>query len=109
MDFDKEFKEFQEEFGEQWNFLDFLSYKLYPKVFKDYHEFHIENGEVWRIPTLAFFYGMKLNEEILVDIAPGKTIIIRFLNVTAADENGMGQVTLNSMAKTGMWTSRIFR
>lgn len=92
VDFDKEFKEFQEEFGEQWNMLDFLSYKLYPKVFKDYHDFHIENGEVWRIPTLAFFYGMNLNEEILVDIAPGKTIIIRFLNVTAADENGVRQV-----------------
>ncbi len=92
VDFDKEFAAFQEEFGQQRNFLDFLSYQLYPKVFKDYHEFNLENGEVWRIPTLAFFYGMKQNEEILVDIAPGKTIIVRFLNVTAADENGVRQV-----------------
>lgn len=92
VDFDKEFEEFQKEFGAQRSFLDFLSYKLYPKVFKDYHDFNIENGEVWRIPTLAFFYGMKLNEEILVELAPGKTIIIRFLNVTAADEHGYRQV-----------------
>ncbi len=92
VDFDKEFEDFQEEFGIHRNFLDFLSYKLYPKVFKDYHDFNNENGEVWRIPTLAFFYGMKQNQEVLVDIAPGKTIIIRFLNVTAADENGMRQV-----------------
>src|SRR5690606_10998164 len=92
VDFDSEFEEFQKDFGDQRNFLDFLSYKLYPKVFKDYHDFNMENGEVWRIPTLAFFYGMNLNEEILVELAPGKTIIIRFLNVTAADENGVRQV-----------------
>lgn len=92
VDFDKEFEEFQKEFGEDRNFLDFLSYKLYPKVFKDYHDFNLENGEVWRVPTSAFFYGMKLNEEVLVEIGPGKTIIVRFLNVTAPDENGIRQV-----------------
>lgn len=92
IDFDKEFAEFQKEFGQERDFLDFLSYILYPKVFRDYHEFNLTYGEVWRIPTTAFFYGMKQNEEILVEIGAGKTIIIRFLNITAPDEHGMRQV-----------------
>ena len=92
VDFDKEFADFQKEYGKERNFLDFLSFALYPKVFKDYHEFNLNYGEVWRIPTTAFFYGMKQNEEILVEIGPGKTIIVRFLNVTAPDEHGMRQV-----------------
>lgn len=92
VDFDKEFEAFQKEFGTERNFLDFLSYKLYPKVFKDYHEFNLAHGEVWRIPTSAFFYGMKQNEEILIEIGQGKTIIVRFLNVTAPDEQGNRQV-----------------
>lgn len=92
VDFDQEFADFQKEFGSHRNFLDFLSYKLYPKVFKDYHEFNEAHGEVWRIPTSAFFYGMEQNEEILIEIGQGKTIIVRFLNVTAPDENANRQV-----------------
>lgn len=92
VDFDKEFIDFQKEFGTDRSFLDFLSYLLYPKVYKDYHEFNLTYGEVWRISTGAFFFGMKQNEEILVEIGAGKTIIIRFLNITAPDEHGMRQV-----------------
>ncbi len=92
IDFDTEFESFQQEFGQKRSFLDFLSYLLYPKVYKDYHEFNLKYGEVWRISTTAFFYGMKQNEEILVEIGTGKTIIIRFLNITAPDEHGMRQV-----------------
>lgn len=92
IDFDSEFESFQKEYGADRNFLDFLSFLLYPKVYKDYHDFNLNYGEVWRIPTTAFFYGMKQNEEILVEIGTGKTIIIRFLNITAADEHGIRQV-----------------
>ncbi|MGB1248347.1 MAG: pyruvate carboxylase, partial [Chitinophagales bacterium] len=53
IDFDKEFKVFQKEFGKHRNFLDFLSFKLYPKVFRDYHDFNEDNGDVWTIPTKA--------------------------------------------------------
>ena len=90
--FDKEFKAFQKQFDKNCNELDFLSYQLYPKVFKDFYDFYKENGDVWRIPTTAFWFGMKQNEEILVEIGTGKTIIVKFLNVTAADENGVRQV-----------------
>ena len=40
------------------------------------------------MPTPAFFYGMKNNEEILVDIGQGKTLMIRLLYVSDVDESG---------------------
>lgn len=92
VDFEKEFQTFQSEFGSDLNELDFLSYKLYPKVFKDYLDFHREFGEVWRIPSLNFWYGLVQNEEFMVEIDQGKTILVRFLNITEPDPNGKRQV-----------------
>ena len=92
VDFEKEFETFQNELGSDLNELDFLSYKLYPKVFKDYLDFHREFGEVWRIPSLNFWYGLEQNEEFMVEIDQGKTILVRFLNITEPDPNGKRQV-----------------
>lgn len=92
VDFDQEFKTFQKEFGKHKTDLDFLSYKLYPKVYQDFHEFNEVNGDVWVIPTTTFFYGMQQNEEIMVEISPGKNIIIKYLNTTAPDEDGNCQI-----------------
>lgn len=88
VDFDQEFADFQEEF-EYCDFLDFLSFKLYPKVFKDYYDHNIEYGYVEDIPTKAFFYGLEKGEEILVPIAPGKTIMIKMNYILEPDETGM--------------------
>jgi len=92
VDFDKEFKSFKKEFGKHKTELDFLSFKLYPKVYKDFHEFNEVNGDVWVIPSQTFFYGMKQNEEIMVEISAGKSMIVKYLNITAADEEGNCQV-----------------
>ncbi|MCB0642055.1 MAG: pyruvate carboxylase, partial [Phaeodactylibacter sp.] len=67
---------------------DFLSYKLYDKVFEAYHEFKKEYGTCRILPTPAFFFGLKENEEILVDIEYGKTITVKYLNRTAVNELG---------------------
>lgn len=88
VDFDKEFKEFQEEFDEYCNELDFLSYKLYPKVFREFHQKWRQYGEVWRLPTQAFWYKLKPNEELFVEISPGKHIIVKLLFVSDPDEQG---------------------
>jgi len=92
VDFEQEIKAFQKEFGDDLGELDFISYKLYPKVYKDYIQFNREYGDVWRIPTLPFWYGLKENEEFLVEIDQGKTILVRFLGVTEANEDGIRQV-----------------
>jgi pyruvate carboxylase len=92
IDIDAEFAEFQKNFGSSRTILDYLSYKLYPKVYKDYYEFIGQFSNVWNLPTPAFFYGMKQNEEITFELAPGKHIIVKYLNVTAPDTEGNRQV-----------------
>lgn len=89
VDFAAEFPAFQKEFGEHYNVKRFISYKLYPKVFKAFHDFVEDKGTVRNIPTPAFFYGLKPNENILVEIEPGKTVSIRFLNVTEPNAQGI--------------------
>ena len=92
VDFEKELVQFKRQFGKHKTELDFLSYKLYPKVYKDFHDFNEVNGDVWVIPTPTFFYGMKQNEEIMVEISAGKSMIVKYLNTTAPDDEGNCQV-----------------
>jgi len=100
VDFDKELAEFREEFGEGRDFLDFLSYKMYPDVFENFHQ-HIKTyGKVKNIPTPAFFYGLKQNEEVQVKLSKGKIIIIRLIYQSEADENGLCTVTFDLNGQT---------
>ncbi|GJM32570.1 MAG: pyruvate carboxylase [Saprospiraceae bacterium] len=88
IDFDKELPVFRETFGEQLGIKDFLSYKLYPKVYADFREYFQIYGSLQNLPTKSFFYGLKPNEEIIIALAPGKNILIKYLNCTYADEQG---------------------
>ncbi len=67
---------------------DLCSFLMYPKVYLDYMGRRRENGPVRVLPTLAFFYGMEPGEEILVDLRPGVTLVIRLLTVSEPDETG---------------------
>lgn len=101
VDFEKEFKAFEKEFYDgRRTFLDFISYKLYPKVFKDFYEHQQTFGTTMNIPTPAFFYGMKNGEEILVEIDAGKTIIIQLLFVSEPDEEGYRLVSFDLNGQT---------
>ncbi|MCG9879124.1 MAG: pyruvate carboxylase, partial [Bacteroidia bacterium] len=91
INFDKVFEEFKLQFGDDYSFLDCLSYLFYPKVFSDYAQKRKEYGDLWHIPTPNFFYGLKNNEETLIELSPGKNILIRMLNVTD-DGEGKKQV-----------------
>lgn len=88
IDFDKDFADFKAKFDPSVSFLDFLSYKFYPKVFEEYYVHHKEFGDVSMIPTPEFFYGMKNNQEVLVDIGEGKTLIVKLLYPSDPDEDG---------------------
>ena len=85
IDFEKEYEVFAEEFGDL-GINDFLSFQLYPKVYRAYREHHNQYGEVMNLPTQAFFYGLKHNEEIIVPLGPGKNVVVKYLNMTAPDE-----------------------
>jgi pyruvate carboxylase len=102
IDFDQDFKDFQLKFPDiEDGFFDYLSYKMYPKVFEDYYKNHALYGELSALPTPAFFYGLKQDEEIMITIEPGKTIIVKFLYMSDPDESGLRNVTfeLNGQAR----------
>ena len=93
VDLDAEFAAFQEEFDPEQTFLDFLSYKMYPQVFRDFYQHQQAYGDVSHLPTPLFFYGLKQNEEAMVELGRGQVIIIRLLYRSPTDENGMCTVT----------------
>ncbi|MBT8070407.1 MAG: pyruvate carboxylase, partial [Gammaproteobacteria bacterium] len=102
VDFEVEFAAFKARFDDSVTELDFLSYLMYPEVFRGYFEHQQEFGEVHYLPTRAFFYGLKQGEEILVKLQRGKTIVIRYIYRSHTDENGYCRVTfdLNGQARS---------
>ncbi len=88
VDFDTELANFREQFGEEYGLTDFISYKFYPKVFEEGAAFWKEFGDVSVVPTELFFYGMKPGEEVTIEIARGKTLLIRLLSISEPDEKG---------------------
>jgi pyruvate carboxylase len=89
IDFDKAFNDFKAKFGNEYTFLDLLSYLFYPKVFEEYAAHREQYGDVYYLPTTAFFYGLNDKEESLIELAPGKSILVKLLYITDADEHGV--------------------
>ncbi|QMW03272.1 pyruvate carboxylase [Spirosoma foliorum] len=93
IDFDADFREFEAKYPLCDGFLDYLSYQMYPKVYDEYYKANEQYGNVSIIPTPAFFYGLKENEEILINIEEGKNILVRLLFRSEPDEFGMRTIT----------------
>ena len=68
------------------------AYKLYPKVFVEALERFKKFGDVSRIPTKNFFFGMEPMEETMVNIGSGKTIIVQLLSIGQVNEEGLRTV-----------------
>ncbi len=101
IDFDQEWAAFDKKYNadnynKPYTFEDLLSYLLYPKVFDDYHNFCQQFGNLVYLPSYAFFYGLHINEEILVRLDEGKTLMIKLLFVSqAADDEGYREVSFS--------------
>jgi pyruvate carboxylase len=80
---------------------DVFSHIMYPEVFADYVKKVHASGDLSVLPTPAFFYGMKIGQEVSVEIEPGKTLFIRLMNIGAVDAEGKRAVTfeLNGMSR----------
>jgi len=89
IDFEAELASFQLEFGDDKTLRDLIAYKLYPKVYRDYYDHFEQYGEVRRLPTPSFFFGLEPNEEIIVSLSKGKNVLVKYLNKTMPDEQGM--------------------
>jgi pyruvate carboxylase len=63
---------------------DTLSYQLYPKVFPALVEHLRSYSDTSVLPTSMFFFGPEPGEENLIEIEPGKTLIVKLLTVGEA-------------------------
>ncbi|MGV3530380.1 MAG: pyruvate carboxylase [Flavisolibacter sp.] len=100
VDFDKEMEAFREKFDAHVTFTDLLSYLLYPKVYEAFYENRKQFGSVWHIPTPNFFYGLKDDEEILIEIDKGKSIMVRLLTCSEPDNDGKKKVFMRLNGQT---------
>ena len=93
VDFDKEYADFRKIFendlSRNIDFTDFLSYKLYPKVFTDAYNKHLKYDNLTNLPTKNFFYGMERGEEIAVELDKGKTLLITLESIGKPNKEGM--------------------
>jgi pyruvate carboxylase len=67
---------------------DLFSHLMYPSVFSDFSKHLATYSDVSVLPTAAFFYGLKVGEEITVSIEQGKVLIIRLVSIGAPDKDG---------------------
>ena len=65
-----------------------LSWLMYPSVFSKFARARQMYGDLEVLPTPQFFYGMEKGEEIAIDIEEGKTLVVKFLAVSDAHEDG---------------------
>jgi pyruvate carboxylase len=65
-----------------------MSYLMYPEVFKDFDQHRTQYGDVSVLPSTVFFYGLEPEQEVAIDIAPGKTLIFKLLAVGEPDKDG---------------------
>ncbi|HMP31440.1 MAG TPA: pyruvate carboxylase, partial [Saprospiraceae bacterium] len=79
---------FKERFPEMSEYFNFLSYQMYPTVFEQFYQHKQTYGDVTHLPTTAFFYGLAYNEEIMIEMSKGKSMLIQYLNTNEPDAHG---------------------
>lgn len=67
---------------------DVLAYALYPKVFEEYLKTVDAFGDISVLDTPTFLYGLKLGEEVEVEIEKGKTLIIKLVEIGEPQHDG---------------------
>lgn len=79
-----------------------ISYALYPKVYEDYCEHFEMYNDVTRLESHVYFYGLRKGEETYLNIGEGKQLLIKFLEKSEPDQNGVRTLTfqINGMLRT---------
>jgi len=68
------------------------SYNMYPKVFTDFMGAQSEYGPTSVLPTPVYFYGLKVGDELFIDIEQGKTLVVRCVAIGDTNEKGLVRV-----------------
>ena len=78
--------------GRQLGDDELASYLMYPKVFVEFAATSRRYGPVAVLPTPVFFYGMQPGAELLIEIEPGKTLVLLLMTISEPDEEGKVKV-----------------
>jgi len=65
-----------------------IAYALYPKVFTEYIKTYEQYDDISSLDTPTFLYGMRLGEEIEVEIEKGKTLIVKLVSIGQPQADG---------------------
>ena len=74
--------------GEPASNRDAMSFLMYPRVFPDLATHIRQYGDTSMLPTPMFFFGPGEGVENLVEIEPGKTLIVKLLAISEPMEDG---------------------
>ena len=70
-----------------------ISYALYPKVYDDYCDYQEYYNDVSQLESHIFFYGLSKGEETNINIGEGKDLLIKYVDASEANEEGMRSLT----------------
>jgi pyruvate carboxylase len=89
------------ELGRPVTSFDVIAYALYPKVFMDYTKTVELYGNLSVLDTPTFLYGLRLGEEIEVEIETGKTLMVKLISIGQPQADGTRVVyfELNGQAR----------
>ncbi len=70
-----------------------ISYAMYPKVYDDYCYHWEYYTDVSKLTSDVFFYGLAKNEETSIEIGEGKSILIKYIDMSEPDAEGFRALT----------------
>ncbi|EDL64711.1 pyruvate carboxylase [Bacillus sp. SG-1] len=88
VDFDKLKEQLFKDLDRQVTSFDAIAYALYPKVFMEYNQVVDAFGDISVLDTPTFLYGMRLGEEVEVEIETGKTLIVKLISIGQPQGDG---------------------
>ncbi|KER69962.1 pyruvate carboxylase [Burkholderia cepacia] len=80
------------------------SYLMYPKQTIDYYAHVRAYSDTSVVPTPAFLYGLQPQEEVAIDISPGKTLLVSLQGQHADAQDGIVKVQfeLNGQSRSAL-------
>ena len=85
-------KELEESLLKEISEQELASYNMYPKVFTDFSAAQEEYGPTSVLPTSVYFYGLKVADELFIEIEKGKTLVVRCVAIGETNDKGLVRV-----------------